>query len=186
MKKILLASLCMTALTLTACNKKPNEAPATTTQDTTVTTTTPATTEMSAKNMTLSSNNITDIKNDLSKLQTLSNSRAKEAVDFQNKATQAAQKGDKTTLDRTVADMKTYIMKFNKELDDLTLNSSEVDTMRNKIKKSNDLGMQISEEGTAKSPDMKKMTELQNEAAKLQKELINDMQALETKIKNAT
>ena len=30
------------------------------------------------------------------------------------------------------------------------------------------------------------MTELQNEAAKLQKELINDMQALETKIKNAT
>ena len=184
MKKTLLASICMTALVLTACDKKPKEEPVTT-ANTSVTATTPAT-EMPAKNIAFSSNNTVDIKNDLNKLQTLSNSRAKEAIDFQNKATQAAEKGDTATLHSTIADMRTYITRFNKELDNLVLNSSEVDAIRNKIKKSNDLGIQLSEASIEKSPDMKKITELQNEAAKLQKELISDMQALQTKVNNAT
>ncbi|MDD2940608.1 MAG: hypothetical protein PHW49_07735 [Acinetobacter harbinensis] len=191
MKKTLLASLCMTALVLTACNKKPDEAPATPTENTAVTATTPATmqtpaaNEMPATTTAMSSNNNADIKNDLDKLQTLSSSRAKEAIDLQNKATQAAEKGDKTTLHSTVAEMKTYIMNFNKELDDLMLNSSEADAIRNKIKHSNNLGLQLSEASIENTPDMKKITALQNEAAKVQKELISDMQALQNKVKNA-
>lgn len=81
--------------------------------------------------------------------------------------------------------MKTYIMNFNKELDGLMLNSSEADAIRNKIKHSNNLGLQLSEASIENTPDMKKITALQNEAAKVQKELISDMQALQNKVKNA-
>ena len=47
---------------------------------------TPAANEMPATTTAMSSNNNADIKNDLDKLQTLSSSRAKEAIDLQNKA----------------------------------------------------------------------------------------------------
>ncbi|NNG82225.1 hypothetical protein [Acinetobacter sp. ANC 5378] len=176
MKKRLLASLCFAAMALTACDKKPNEAPAS--SSTRPTNTQPATAA-------LSSNNAADIKNDLNQIETLSHSRAKEAAALQNKANEAAQKSDKASLNAIVAEMKTYIARFNQDLDALNLKSSELDAVRDKIKKSNNIGIELSEASIANTPDTKKITELQNRATQLQKELLTEMQALQTKAKTA-
>lgn len=179
MKTPLLASLCVATLALTACDKKPNEAPA----SSAATTSSPATTQPAT--VALSTNNLKDIKNDLVEIQTLSNNRSKEALDLQDKANQAAQKGDKASLRTTVAEMKTYIANFNRDLDALALKSTELDKVREKIKESNNLGIELSEESIAEKPDMKKIDELRNRAMQLQKELVADMQALENKVKTA-
>jgi ATP-dependent Lon protease len=180
MKKSLLASLCVAALALTACDKKTNEAPA---SSATSTATTPTTTPPVTAS--LSSNNTADIKSDLDQIQMLSNRNSQEATDLQNKANQAAQKGDKAVLTSTVAQMKTYINKFNQELDALKLKSSEVNAVRDKIKESNNLGIALAETTLESSPDKQKVTELQNRAAQLQKELMTEMQALQNQVKTA-
>lgn len=181
MKKRLLASLCFAALALTACDKKTNEAPASSSTSSAVST--PASTQPATP--TLSSNNAADIKNDLNQIQTLSTSRTKEASDLQNKANEAAQKGDKASLNTIVAEMKTYIGRFNQDLDALNLKSSEVDAVREKIKESNNVGIELSEASIATTPDTKKITELQNRATALQKELVSETQALQSKAKTA-
>ena len=181
MKKRLLASLCFAAMALTACDKKPNEAPASSSTSPAVTP--PASTQPATA--ALSSNNAADIKNDLKQIETLSNSRAKEASALQNKANEAAQKSDKASLNAIVADMKTYIARFNQDLDALKLKSSELDAVRDKIKESNNIGIELSEASIANTPDSKKITELQNRATQLQKELVTEMQALQTKAKTA-
>lgn len=179
MKTPLLASLCVAALALTACEKKPNEAPA----SSATTTSSPASTQPATA--VLSTNNIKDIKNDLIEIQTLSQNRSKEALDLQNKANQAAQKNDKAALNTIIAEMKTYIANFNQDLDALALKSTELDKVRSKIKESNNLGIELSEESIAEKPDMKKIAELRDRATQLQKELVADMQALENKVKTA-
>ncbi|WP_425918313.1 hypothetical protein [Acinetobacter sp. TSRC1-2] len=181
MKKRLLASLCFAALAVTACDKKTNEAPASSSTSSAVST--PASTQPATA--ALSSNNAADIKNDLNQIQTLSNSRTKEASDLQNKANEAAQKGDKASLNTIVAEMKTYIGRFNQDLDALNLKSSEVDAVRKKIKESNNVGIELSEASIATTPDTKKITELQNRATALQKELVSETQALQNKAKTA-
>ena len=69
--------------------------------------------------------------------------------------------------------------------DALKLKSSELDAVRDKIKESNNIGIELSEASIANTPDSKKITELQNRATKLQKELVTEMQALQTKAKTA-
>ncbi|WP_407303049.1 hypothetical protein [Acinetobacter sp.] len=182
MKKRLLASLCFAAMAITACEKKPNETPASSSSSPAVTS--PARTQPAST--TLSSNNAADIKNDLNQIQILSNSRAKEAAALQEKANQAAQKNDKASLNSIVAEMKTYIARFNQDLDALSLKSSEIDKLREKIKESNNIGIQLSEASIANTPDTQKITELQNRAIELQKELVTEMQALQAKAKSAT
>ncbi|MFH7765972.1 hypothetical protein [Acinetobacter sp. BSP-28] len=179
MKTPLLASLCVATLALTACDKKPNEAPA----SSAATSASPTSTQPATA--ALSTNNIKDIKNDLIEIQTLSQNRSKEALDLQNKANQAAQKNDKAALNTIIAEMKTYIANFNQDLDALALKSTELDKVREKIKESNNLGIELSEESIAEKPDMKKIAELRDQATQLQKELVADMQALENKVKTA-
>ena len=182
MKKRLLASLCFATLALTACDKKTNEAPASS-STTSSAVSTPASTQPAT--VALSSNNAADIKNDLNQIETLSTSRTQEASALQNKANEAAQKGDKTSLNTIVAEMKTYIGRFNQDLDALNLKSSEVDALRKKIKESNNVGVEFSEASIANTPDKKKITELQNRVAALQKELVSETQALQNKAKTA-
>ena len=100
---------------------------------------------------------------------------------MQEKANQAAQKGDKASLNSIVAEMKGYIARFNQDLDALSLKSTELDAVRGKIKESNNIGIELSEASIANTPDTKKITELQNRATALQKELVTEMQALQTK-----
>ncbi|CAB1220018.1 hypothetical protein [Acinetobacter bouvetii] len=181
MNKPLLASLCVAALALTACDKKPNEAPASSASAPATTTSAPANPQTTTT--ALSSNNVQDIKNDLIEIQTLSKNRSQEASDLQNKANQAAEKGDKATLTATVAEMKTYIGNFNRDLDNLNLKSTELNAVRGKIKESNNLGIQLAEESIAEKADMNKINELRTQASQLQKELVTEMQALESKAK---
>ncbi|QIO10127.1 hypothetical protein [Acinetobacter lanii] len=183
MKKLLLASLCMTAFTLTACDKKPNEATPTTTENTTVTTNAPATTATSAAPAGVLSNNVVaDIRSDLDQLQTLSNTKAQEALKFQNEVTQAAQKGDKAALDQVVDQMDKYVDAFNDELEALNLKSAEGDALRDKMKDSNELGLELAEEGVKTPPNTDKINALQKKATDLQQSLLQDMQSLQSKV----
>ncbi len=171
MKKLILASLCAVALGLTACEKKPNDA------ETTTSTTTAATT------VTALSNGVdADIRADLDKIQTLSNAKAQEALKFQNDVMQAAQKGDKAALDAVVDSMDKYVDSFNDELEALDLKSAEADSIRDKMKESNDLGLDLAEAGVETPPNMEKITELQKKATELQQSLLQEMQTLQTKV----
>lgn len=175
MKKLLLATLCASAVVLTACNQKPNETAATTASSETV----------AAPATSLSQDVAADIKSDLTQIQTLSTTKAKEALEFQNEVTQAAQKNDKAALQAIIGKMKAYVNGFNADLDALSLKSSEADSIRNKMKESNNLGVELSEAGLASSPDMTKITALQNQATELQQALLTEMQALQNKANTA-
>ncbi|OTG85122.1 hypothetical protein [Acinetobacter sp. ANC 4648] len=168
MKKLLLASLCIASVALTACDKKPNESTSgsTTTSEKTI--------------ASLSTNNATDIKSDLAQIQTLSTSKAKELIDFQTEMMQAVQKKDKNALTAVFDKMKVYIEAFNKDLDNLTLKSTEAEALREKMKESNKLSLELTEASTANPPDMNKLTELQKKASEIQKSLLADMQKLQT------
>lgn len=173
MKKILIASLCLSALGLTACDKKTNET-ATTAQTTTptVATTTAA----------LSQGVTEDIRTDLDQIHTLSNAKAQEALKFQNDVMQAAQKEDKAALDAVVDSMEKYVDDFNDELEALKLKSSEADSIRDKMKASNELGLDLAEAGIETPVDMNKITELQKKATELQQSLLQEMQTLQTQV----
>ena len=91
MKKLFVTTLCLTAFTLTACDKKPADS-----------TTAKAETNVSAPAASLSNNIAADIKSDLEQLQTLSNTKAQEALSFQSDLTQAAQTGEMKSLEAVV------------------------------------------------------------------------------------
>lgn len=172
MKKLLLASLCMASVALTACDKKPNEAATTSTDNQPVAT---------QATVSLSKDVAADIKSDLTQIQTLSTNKAKEALEFQNEVTQAAQKNDKAALEGIVEKMKSYTENFNKELDALTLKSSEVDAVRSKMKEANNLGVELSEAGLKNPPDMNEINALQKKATEMQQALLTEMQTLQNK-----
>lgn len=169
MKKLLLTVLCTTALTLTACDKTPNEAPTHVSN-----TTAPA--------VALSTDNLADIKTDFAALQTMSTDKAKEALSFQTEIMQAAQTGDKAALTGMVDKLKTYVEGFNKDLDNLALKSSEVASLRDKMKESNQLGLEMSEAGLSDKPDAEKIMELQKKATEVQHSIITETQALQSKV----
>lgn len=171
MKKLLIASLCITAFALTACDKKTNDATSTTSQTTNT-----------AQASSLSHDNAGDIKSDLQQLQTLSNTKSQEALAFQDEATEAAQKGEKPALEALVKKMESYVTNFNKDLEGLNLKSSEASAVRDKMKKSNDLGLALAKAGIETPPNMTKITGLQKEATDLQQALLADMQSLEIKV----
>ena len=174
MKKLLLATLCVSAFALTACDKKPADASASGTDS-----------KPTAAAVSLSTNNVADIKDDLMAIQSISTAKAKEALNFQTEVMQAAQKGDKEALKGVIDKMKTYVDGFNKDLDGIAIKSSEVASVRDKMKESNKLGVEMSELGLSGSPDQQKIMELQNKGIELQKSLMTEMQALQTKVNTA-
>lgn len=174
MKKLLLASMCMTTLALAACDKKPNE----------------NTTAVAEKNdtpamTTLSNNVMADIKTDLAQLEMLSNTKAQEALSFQTEVTQAAQSGDQKALEGVVDKMEKYMDTFNDDLDALKLKSTEASNLREKMKQSNELGVELAEAGIEKNPNMEKINELQKKGVELQESILKDMQDLQSKVNMA-
>ncbi|NHB59350.1 hypothetical protein [Acinetobacter shaoyimingii] len=172
MKKLLIASLCMTALTLTACDKKNSDA---TTSNHSNTTSAPA-------SISLSKDNVADIKNDLTQLQTLSNAKSQEALKFQDEANKAAEQGKAPELTAVVNKMESFVVSFNKDLDALPIKSKEADSIRSKMKQSNDLGLELAKASIKTPPDMDKINALQKKAVDLQQELMTEMQTLEVKV----
>lgn len=179
MKKLLLATLCASVFALTACDKKPADT-------TSGTDNKPAATVTESKPaVSLSTNNIADIKSDLTAIQTISTEKSKEALNFQTEVMQASQKNDKEALKGIVDKMKTYVESFNKDLDNLALKSSEVVSVRDKMKEANKLGVEMSEAGISGAPDPQKIMELQKKGTELQKSLMTEMQALQAKVNAA-
>lgn len=170
MKKLLIATLCASAFALAACDKKPADA-------TSGTDSKPAATAVA-----LSTNNIADIKSDFTALQAMSTEKAKEALNFQTEVMAAAQKGDKAALQGIVEKMKAYVETANKDLDGLALKSSEVASVREKMKESNKLGVEMSELGLSSTPDSQKIMDLQKKGTELQQSLMTEMQALQAKV----
>lgn len=169
MKKLLIASLCTTAVFLTACDKKSNDQSS------------PTATETVQSN-TLSTNVNADIQHDLDLLDQISNTKAQEALAFQNEVTQAAQNNNKAELDAVVEKMDNYVDQFNDDLDKLALKSTEGASLRDKMKESNELGLDLAEAGVKEKPDMNEITELQKKAVELQQSLLQDMQNLKNQV----
>lgn len=173
MKKLLIASLCTTAIFLTACDKKSAEQTnenATTTKTQTV--------------ASLSTNVKADIQHDLNLLDQISNTKAQEALAFQSEVTKAAQNNNKAELDTVVEKMDQYVDRFNDDLDKLALKSTEGVSLRDKMKESNELGLDLAEAGIKEKPDMNEINELQQKAVALQQSLLQDMQALKAKVES--
>lgn len=175
MKKLLIASLFMTTFALTACDKKnANENTENVSESANTSTMT-----------SLSNNVLPDIKADLAQLETLSNTKAQEALSFQTEVSKAAQSGDPKALEAVVTKMDQYMDQFNDELDALKLKSTEAANLREKMKDSNELGLELAEEGIKKSPNMEKINELQKKGVDLQQTILKDMQDLQTKVNTA-
>lgn len=176
MKKLLIASLCITTFALTACDKKnANEITSNTSESTNT-----------AAMTSLSNNVLPDIKADLVQLETLSNTKAQEALSFQTEVSQAAQSGDPKALEAVVTKMDKYMDEFNDELDALKLKSTEAANLREKMKDSNELGLELAEEGIKKTPNMEKINELQKKGVDLQQSILKDMQDLQSKVNTAS
>lgn len=173
MKKLLIASLCTTAVFLTACDKKSNDQVK---DNGTVTT--------PEKTASLSTNVNADIQHDLNLLDQISNTKAQEALAFQTEVTKAAQNNNKAELDSVVDKMDEYVDRFNDDLDKLALKSTEGVALRDKMKETNDLGLDLAKAGIKEKPDMNEINELQQKAVTLQQSLIQDMQSLKTKVEN--
>ena len=183
MKKLLLTTLCVSAVALTACDKKPADT-SSTGSDTKPATTITANTENKpvTPSTSLSQNNIADIKSDLTAIQTVSTNKSKEALSFQTEISQAAKTGDKNALKGIVEKMKTYVESFNNDLDALTIKSAEVASVRDKMKESNKLGVEMSELGLSGSADSQKVMEIQKKGIALQQSLMTEVQALQAKV----
>lgn len=165
MNKLLIAILCGAALTLTACNKNPTEQAG-----------------QAATAVKLSTDNIADIKTDLTTLETLSASKAKEALDFQTKATQASQSGDINAAKAVIDDMQKSFAQYDKDLDALALKSTEVDSLRKNTKKVMSLTVEFMQQSIAEKPDLQKITDLQKQMVDAQKALLDEQIAIKQKI----
>lgn len=172
MKKIITSSLCAAALLLTACDQKtPPSAP-------------PDKNVSSQQSNNLSHKTTQDIATDLQKIETLSDSKTQQALDFQKQINEAAQSQNQTRLQDTVNQMQSYVQQFNLDLDGLALKSSEVAALREKIKQSNLLGLALAQEGIKTAPDQNVMNDLQSKASQLQQSLLQDLQQLEQQAKS--
>lgn len=170
MKKVLLSFLCISILFLVACDKKVTE-----------TNNSSNTNNTSVSSIHLSHNVISDIRNDLSQIQTLSDAKTKEALTFQNEVTQAAQQGDQAALNAVVVQMGQYVESFNQDLEALKIKSSEADSLRKKMEAANSLGLELAQAGIKTPPDLKKLNVLQDQATDLQQSLQQQMQSLQAK-----
>ncbi|ALH96478.1 hypothetical protein [Acinetobacter equi] len=167
MKKLLLSTLCVSMLALTACGK--NE-------------TTSSTNHAEASSAVVySSEVVVDMRSDLDQIQTLSNAKAQEALQFQTSIAEAVQKGKRDEVTKVVDQMKKYVDGFNKDLDGLHLKSTEGDNLRNKIKEVNNIGVELAVTGMNVPPNMDKIAELQKNAMDLQQSLLQDMQKIQSK-----
>ncbi|OTG86448.1 hypothetical protein B9T31_08120 [Acinetobacter sp. ANC 4558] len=168
MKKLLISTLCISAFALTACDKKTENVKPTIAENSTV-------------SIVYSDNVTADMNNDLEKIQTLSNTKAQEALKFQTDLAQAAQTGEKSALEKVIQHMTTYVEGFNKDLDALTLKSNEGNALRTKMKEVNHLSIELAEMSMKNPPDIEKITALQKKSVELQQSLLQEIQAIQTK-----
>ncbi|TCM62768.1 hypothetical protein EC844_12312 [Acinetobacter calcoaceticus] len=165
MKKLLIATLCATAFTLTACDKKAAD---------------PATAPAAV--ISLSSNNVADIKSDLDAIDALAIAKSDQALASQDKMMEADQKKDKVMMSEAMQGMKAYIKDFNQELLALKLKSTEVDALRNKMDQQNKVTLEISDLSMSGSQDQSKMEMLGQSGIKLSEEIAKERKALAAKV----
>lgn len=165
MKNLVIATLCTSVLLLTACAKPSEKQTAEQTQQ-----------------VTYSQNNVEHIKADLSTVETLSNKKAEEGLEFQNEAVKASQSGKDEDIQAVVNKMKTFVDGFNQELTALKLQSSEVNELRGKMIESNNLGLQLAQEGSSKAPNEQKIQQLQTQVTTTQEQMLDIMQKLQAKV----
>ena len=174
MKKLLLATLCASSLTLVACDKKP--------QETTTASEQSQSQSQSQSQNSLSQHNLQDIKSDLTAIQAVSNKKAQEGLDYQSEAIQALQTGKQDQVLAVVGKMQSYVDGFNQSLKELQLKSNEADELRNKIIQSNTVGFELAKEGASKTPDANKINQLKEQLSKIQNELVSMMQTLQAQV----
>lgn len=172
MKKLILATLCASSVMLVACAKKPEATQQTEQQ----------TQQAAPAPVSFSHDNVADIKADLKAVQELSNKKAQEGVKFQEEAMEAAKSGKEEQIQAMVGKMKVFVDSFNNELSALSLKSAEVNDLRIKMIESNNYGLQLAQESVTKTPDEKKMNDLQKQVNDVQQQMLDIMQKLQAKV----
>lgn len=168
MKRLLITVLCGTALTLTACNKKPAEQTNQTSQ--------------TAPIVKLSTDNVADIKSDLAALKALSDTKEQEAKDSQARVAQARQTGDVAAAKAVIEDMQKSFAQYDKDLGALTLKSTEVDSLRKNTQKAIAASVEFMKESMSEKPDMQKVADLQKQVAETQQAVVTEHSLIKQKI----
>lgn len=164
MKPLLIACLCLIPWLTSAC--KPS-------------------TQNMLQQSSLSHNQAVDIQNDISRLHNLSQRQNQESAIFQQEALPAIRSGNSLQIAQIIEDMQQRVHKFNSELENLLLSSAEVDSIRKKMMQSNQLSLQLAQQGAAKRPDTQKIIQLQQEIEQNQQQISHLTQNAQAKISQA-
>lgn len=121
---------------------------------------------------------------ELTLLEEFSLKKAKQAMELQTKALEAAQDHDPIVVQDLMLELEIFIKKFNKGLDTLPLKNSEVKSLQKKMQATNQLSLEILQQSRSDPPNQDKIIELQRKTMVLQQEVLNDTQKIKQQIAN--
>ena len=135
----------------------------------------------------LSQDNAADIKHDLVALWAQSSAATKqEAENSRWEIKHAMEKKDLRALKTAIEKSNKRIQSLNQNYDAVSLKSSEVAAAREKLKKDNNLQIEMGEIILSTSPDKQKFEELQKKRSNSQKMVEIEMEALRIKANTAS
>ena len=134
----------------------------------------------------LSQDNAADIKHDLIALRAVSQTAKQKAQDSFTDMQHAIDSGNRNALMKAVKQTTTRIHDLNQNYDAVSLKSSEVVAAREKLKKDNNLQIEMGNIILSSSPDRQKFEELQKKRSNSQKMVEIEMEALWIKANTAS
>jgi hypothetical protein len=134
----------------------------------------------------LSQDNAADIKHDLIALGAQSSAAKQEAENSIWEIKHAMEKKDLRALKTAIEKSNKRIQSLNQNYDMVSLKSSEVAAAREKLKKDNNLQIEMGEIILSTSPDKQKFEELQKKRSNSQKMVEIEMEALRIKANTAS
>lgn len=115
---------------------------------------------------------------DLKKIEAITLQKSEEAQVFQDQVSLATQNNDRVALQVAVQQIEKYVLKFNQELDALDLQTSEGQAIREQLKVSNSVGIELAAESLKDKPDLYKLSDLKMQTHTAQESMQKHMEAL--------
>lgn len=175
MKKLAIVALISGMTALTACSKPVTEVKNGEAQGTV------------QQKVQLSTDNKADIQADIDAVQAFGLAQEKNAESLQAKMESAMKSKNQQELNNVLEDFKIFVAKSNDELNALTLKSTEVNRLREKMIENSLLGLEVSQilfTTPADKVDPAKVQPLQEKAMKAQQELMLISQEIQEKIQD--
>lgn len=163
MKKFCITLLCTTTVVLSACEQKSK-----TDQNQT------------AETQALSTNNISDIRQDLEILKKYSDQQAEKSIEFQDRFSNTL--ASQPSAQQAMQEVTIFFNDSNKNLDALKIKSSEANQERLLLKEINILTIELTQEAVSKQADPQKIEAIQIKLQNLQQQLSENRTNLEKKL----